>query len=65
MKQALEKVDPLLGSLVDATPPWVEGPFEAVRLKANRCLKRIQVERLHNSAALFLNFFLQQHQRVD
>lgn len=24
MKQALEKVDPALGALVDATPPWVE-----------------------------------------
>jgi thymidylate synthase ThyX len=28
MKQALEKVDPLLGSLVEATPPWVEDPLK-------------------------------------
>lgn len=27
MKTALERVDPLLGSLVDATPPWVEDPL--------------------------------------
>ncbi len=28
MKQALEKIDPALGSLVDATPPWVEDPLK-------------------------------------
>jgi thymidylate synthase ThyX len=28
MKQALEKVDPLLGALVDATPPWIEDPLK-------------------------------------
>jgi thymidylate synthase ThyX len=27
MKQALERLDPLLGSLVDATPPWIEDPL--------------------------------------
>lgn len=28
MKQALEKMDPLLGGLVDATPPWIEDPLK-------------------------------------
>jgi thymidylate synthase ThyX len=28
MKQALEKVDPILGALVEATPPWVEDPLK-------------------------------------
>jgi thymidylate synthase ThyX len=28
MKQALEKVDPTLGGLVHATPPWVEDPLK-------------------------------------
>ena len=28
MKQALEKVDPVLGALVEATPPWVEDPLK-------------------------------------
>ncbi|MGH8101966.1 MAG: FAD-dependent thymidylate synthase, partial [Chthoniobacterales bacterium] len=28
MKQALEKVDPVLGTLVEATPPWVEDPLK-------------------------------------
>jgi thymidylate synthase ThyX len=28
MKQALERLDPLLGTLVDATPPWVEDPLK-------------------------------------
>ncbi len=28
MKQALERLDPLLGSLVEATPPWVEDPLQ-------------------------------------
>lgn len=28
MKQALERLDPLLGSLVEATPPWVEDPLK-------------------------------------
>jgi ribosomal protein L20 len=28
MKQALEKVDPLLGGLVEATPPWIEDPLK-------------------------------------
>jgi thymidylate synthase ThyX len=28
MKLALEKIDPLLGSLVDATPPWIEDPLK-------------------------------------
>ncbi|HMF76925.1 MAG TPA: FAD-dependent thymidylate synthase [Bryobacteraceae bacterium] len=27
MKQALDRLDPLLGSLVEATPPWVEDPL--------------------------------------
>ena len=27
MKQALERLDPLLGELVEATPPWVEDPL--------------------------------------
>jgi hypothetical protein len=27
MKQALERLDPLLGSIVQATPPWVEDPL--------------------------------------
>lgn len=27
MKQALEKLDPVLGSIVEATPPWVEDPL--------------------------------------
>jgi thymidylate synthase ThyX len=27
MKQALERADPVLGELVDATPPWVEDPL--------------------------------------
>jgi thymidylate synthase ThyX len=27
MKQALEKLDPALGALVDATPPWIEDPL--------------------------------------
>jgi thymidylate synthase ThyX len=27
MKQALEKLDPTLGSLVEATPPWIEDPL--------------------------------------
>lgn len=28
MKQALEKVDPMLGALVKATPPWIEDPLK-------------------------------------
>ena len=28
MKQAIEKVDPALGRLIDATPPWVEDPLK-------------------------------------
>lgn len=28
MKQALERLDPVLGSLVDATPPWIEDPLK-------------------------------------
>ncbi len=28
MKMALEKLDPILGALVDATPPWVEDPLQ-------------------------------------
>jgi len=28
MKQALERLDPLLGELVEATPPWVEDPLK-------------------------------------
>lgn len=28
MKQALERVDPMLGALVDATPPWIEDPLK-------------------------------------
>jgi thymidylate synthase ThyX len=28
MKKALEKVDPMLGELVEATPPWVEDPLK-------------------------------------
>jgi thymidylate synthase ThyX len=28
MKQALERVDPMLGELIDATPPWVEDPLK-------------------------------------
>ena len=28
MKQALEQADPLLGALVDATPPWIEDPLK-------------------------------------
>jgi thymidylate synthase ThyX len=28
MKQALEKLDPALSALVDATPPWVEDPLK-------------------------------------
>lgn len=28
MKQALERVDPLLASLVEATPPWIEDPLK-------------------------------------
>ena len=28
MKQALEKLDPTLGALVDATPPWIEDPLK-------------------------------------
>jgi thymidylate synthase ThyX len=28
MKQALERLDPMLGALVDATPPWVEDPLK-------------------------------------
>jgi thymidylate synthase ThyX len=28
MKQALQNSDPILGSLVDATPPWVEDPLK-------------------------------------
>ena len=28
MKQALEKVDPTLGALVNATPPWIEDPLK-------------------------------------
>jgi thymidylate synthase ThyX len=28
MKQALEAADPILGGLVDATPPWVEDPLK-------------------------------------
>jgi thymidylate synthase ThyX len=27
MKQALERLDPVLGALIDATPPWVEDPL--------------------------------------
>lgn len=27
MKQALEQADPLLGGLIDATPPWIEDPL--------------------------------------
>jgi thymidylate synthase ThyX len=28
MKQAIEKLDPVLGALVEATPPWVEDPLK-------------------------------------
>ncbi len=28
MKLALEKIDPMLGALVEATPPWVEDPLK-------------------------------------
>ncbi|MCU1292853.1 MAG: alternative thymidylate synthase-like protein, partial [Bryobacterales bacterium] len=28
MKQALEKLEPALGALVEATPPWVEDPLK-------------------------------------
>lgn len=28
MKQALERLDPMLGSLVEATPPWIEDPLK-------------------------------------
>jgi thymidylate synthase ThyX len=28
MKQALDRLDPALGALVDATPPWVEDPLK-------------------------------------
>jgi len=28
MKQALEQADPILGALIDATPPWVEDPLK-------------------------------------
>lgn len=28
MKQALDKLDPLLGSFVEATPPWIEDPLQ-------------------------------------
>jgi len=28
MKQALEKVEPVLGALVEATPPWIEDPLK-------------------------------------
>lgn len=28
MKQALERVDPMLAALVDATPPWIEDPLK-------------------------------------
>ena len=28
LKGALEKLDPTLGKLVDATPPWVEDPLK-------------------------------------
>lgn len=28
MKQALEKLDPLLGGLIDATPPWIQDPLK-------------------------------------
>ncbi len=28
MKRALEQVDPMLGALVEATPPWVEDPLK-------------------------------------
>ncbi len=28
MKQALESLDPVLGRLVDATPPWIEDPLK-------------------------------------
>jgi thymidylate synthase ThyX len=27
MKQELERLDPFLGTLVEATPPWVEDPL--------------------------------------
>ncbi len=28
MKQALERLDPVLGALVEATPPWIEDPLK-------------------------------------
>ena len=28
MKEAMERLDPLLGSLIDATPPWEEDPLK-------------------------------------
>jgi thymidylate synthase ThyX len=28
MKKALEQADPMLGQLVDATPPWIEDPLK-------------------------------------
>jgi thymidylate synthase ThyX len=28
MKEALERVDPVLGSLIEATPPWIEDPLK-------------------------------------
>ena len=28
MKQALEQQDPVLGALIEATPPWIEDPLK-------------------------------------
>jgi hypothetical protein len=28
MKQALEKLNPMLANLVNATPPWIEDPLK-------------------------------------
>jgi len=27
MKQEIEKLEPILGSLIEATPPWIEDPL--------------------------------------
>jgi hypothetical protein len=27
MKEEMERIDPILGSLIEATPPWIEDPL--------------------------------------
>ncbi len=61
MKQAMERLDPALGAIVDATPPVDRGSAETMI----RGFRLSQIERLHEASALGLNFLLQHHDGVN